>query len=117
MLKYTKLGKYGHKNGQIKSLNVYCNALLFVSERSLAELQQRSECVQEQEFNYIVFKITVAEGIKKMYETYRDQQWTKLQEESTNMLQVLIDFLTLKAPITTAADNKFCDIFPNFGNN
>ena len=21
--------------------------------------------------------------------------------------------LTLKAPITTAADNKFCDIFPN----
>ena len=23
-------------------------------------------------------------------------------------------FLTLKAPITTAADNKFCDIFPNF---
>ena len=23
-------------------------------------------------------------------------------------------FLTLKAPITTAADDKFCDIFPNF---
>ena len=22
--------------------------------------------------------------------------------------------LTLKAPITTAADDKFCDIFPNF---
>ena len=22
--------------------------------------------------------------------------------------------LTLKAPITTAADNKFCDIFPHF---
>ena len=22
--------------------------------------------------------------------------------------------LLLKAPITTAADNKFCDIFPNF---
>ena len=22
--------------------------------------------------------------------------------------------LTLKVPITTAADNKFCDIFPNF---
>ena len=24
--------------------------------------------------------------------------------------------LTLKAPITTAADDKFCDIFPNFRN-
>ena len=24
------------------------------------------------------------------------------------------DSLTLKAPITTAADDKFCDIFPNF---
>ena len=23
-------------------------------------------------------------------------------------------YLTLKAPITTAADNKFCNIFPNF---
>ena len=23
-------------------------------------------------------------------------------------------YLTLKAPITTAADDKFCDIFPNF---
>ena len=28
------------------------------------------------------------------------------------MLQVAN--LTLKAPIMTAADNKFCDIFPNF---
>ena len=26
----------------------------------------------------------------------------------------LICGLTLKAPITTAADDKFCDIFPNF---
>ena len=25
-------------------------------------------------------------------------------------------FLTLKAPITTAAGSKFCDAFPNFGN-
>ena len=25
-----------------------------------------------------------------------------------------IFILTLKAPITTAADDKFCDIFPNF---
>ena len=25
-----------------------------------------------------------------------------------------IEFLTLKAPITTAADDKFCEIFPNF---
>ena len=25
--------------------------------------------------------------------------------------------LSLKAPITTAADDKFCDIFPNFQNN
>ena len=25
-----------------------------------------------------------------------------------------IQFLTLKAPITTAADDKFCDIFPSF---
>ena len=25
--------------------------------------------------------------------------------------------LTLKAPITTAADEKFCDIFPNFQKN
>ena len=29
---------------------------------------------------------------------------------------VLAEFvLTLKAPITTAADDKFCDIFPKFG--
>ena len=28
--------------------------------------------------------------------------------------QVLFAFLTLKAPITTAADHIFCDIFPNF---
>ena len=25
-----------------------------------------------------------------------------------------LEMLTLKAPITTAADDKFCDIFPNF---
>ena len=25
-----------------------------------------------------------------------------------------MNLLTLKAPITTAADDKFCDIFPNF---
>ena len=25
-------------------------------------------------------------------------------------------YLTLKAPITTAVDDKLCDIFPNFGN-
>ena len=31
-----------------------------------------------------------------------------------NCLKNEIYFLTLKAPITTAADDKFCDIFPNF---
>ena len=30
---------------------------------------------------------------------------------------VVIGTLTLKAPITTAADDKFCDIFPNFQKN
>ena len=27
---------------------------------------------------------------------------------------VLLNLLTLKAPIATAADDKFCDIFPSF---
>ena len=27
-----------------------------------------------------------------------------------------VQILNLKAPITTAADDKFCDIFPNFRN-
>ena len=35
----------------------------------------------------------------------------------TNKLIHLRCSLTLKAPIMTAADNKFCDIFPNFQNN
>ena len=29
-------------------------------------------------------------------------------------LQEEAEVLTLKAPIMTAADDKFCDIFPNF---
>ena len=32
-------------------------------------------------------------------------------------MQYFVPFLTLKAPITTAADDKFCDIFPNFQKN
>ena len=35
-----------------------------------------------------------------------------------DMLKIYFDelftFLTLKVPITTAADNKFCDFFPDF---
>ena len=34
-----------------------------------------------------------------------------------NSLLKLTYFLTLKVPITTAADDKFCDIFPNFRKN
>ena len=34
--------------------------------------------------------------------------------EGRILLFECIKFLTLKAPITTAADDKFCDIFPNF---
>ena len=30
------------------------------------------------------------------------------------VLSLMRVLLTLKAPITTAADDKFCDIFPNF---
>ena len=30
------------------------------------------------------------------------------------VLNLLLGTLTLKAPFTTAADDKFCDIFPNF---
>ena len=29
----------------------------------------------------------------------------------------LVGLLTLKAPITTAEDDKFCDIFPSFDKN
>ena len=29
-------------------------------------------------------------------------------------LPLAFDGLTLKAPITTSAEDKFCDIFPNF---
>ena len=32
-------------------------------------------------------------------------------------VSVTIKVLTLKAPITTAADDKFCDIFANFERN
>ena len=34
------------------------------------------------------------------------------QIKSTIRALVLLNLLTLKAPITTAADDKFCDIFP-----
>ena len=34
-----------------------------------------------------------------------------------HFLVILTCFLTFKAPITTAADNKFCDNFPNFRKN
>ena len=30
---------------------------------------------------------------------------------------ICVHILTLKAPITTAADDKFCNIFPNFRKN
>ena len=32
----------------------------------------------------------------------------------SHCLSLYLIFLTLKAPITTEADDKFCDIFPNF---
>ena len=35
--------------------------------------------------------------------------------DKVNVLKFL--FLTVKAPITTAADDKFSDIFPNFQKN
>ena len=34
--------------------------------------------------------------------------------QNIEQLSDLAHALALKAPITTAADNKFCDIFPNF---
>ena len=41
--------------------------------------------------------------------------WNQETEEKINSMPPLGEnMLTLKAPITTAADNKFCNIFPNF---
>ena len=37
--------------------------------------------------------------------------WALLFLTCANLIEIM---LTLKAPITTAADDKFCDIFTNF---
>ena len=39
---------------------------------------------------------------------------TVVTMQSTSSLASQVVALTLKASITTAADDKFCDIFPNF---
>ena len=41
-------------------------------------------------------------------------QKISLNHENSQLACNRIGFLTLKVPITTAADDKICDIFPNF---
>ena len=62
-------------------------SLVFL-ERRLSELQHYPKPESEHEFNYVKFQISVAQGVKKMYEEYRNNKWCQLQEEATYILQV-----------------------------
>ena len=46
----------------------------------------------------------------------RPLKWTNLADDAASNIysSLAVEESTLKAPITTAADDKFCDIFPNF---
>ena len=45
----------------------------------------------------------------------RQQKSPVAGKEHDSVIYAFINsVLTLKAPITTAADDKFCDVFPNF---
>ena len=66
-----------------------------------------SECPKQTQ--YFVMPDISVQTVCKSY-----QQKTKVQSYNLFMKILNDDPLTLKVPITTAADNKFCDIFHSF---
>ena len=70
-------------------MHIICHSIiLYFPERRLSELQHYPVPESEHEFNHIKFQISVAKGVKKMYEEYRNNKWCQLQEEATHILQV-----------------------------
>ena len=51
--------------------------------------------------------------IHRVFHSNRQNQYL-LSNCTSKTYELEVHTFTLKAPITTAADDKFCDIFPNF---
>ena len=77
--------------------------ILIVIAPSLNRVLQGLHCV-----------LTICNKQKQNHSKHEVDMWSRNVLVSTPWVMLLLSALTLKAPVTTAADDKFCDTFPNF---
>ena len=59
-------------------------------------------------------KVGPAGEVKVKAEAGEEEVTGEVEDSISTSMETEVSVLTLKAPITTAAGDKFCSIFPNF---